>query len=167
MIFRQWRQVLDGTKTQTRRLWREGDYTWITPELGAVEPPFVRILEVSRHDSQDHHRLRWAVGRDYAVQPGRTKKSLGRIKILEIRRENLQDITVKDVEAEGIDVVRHMPLIVPPGTTEERLDALALRVAHGLFEALWDSINTKKGTRWADNPIVWVLAFEFVAGEGR
>ena len=137
MIFRQWRQVLDGTKTQTRRLWREGDYTWITPELGAVEPPFVRILEVSRHDSQDHHRLRWAVGRDYAVQPGRTEKSLGRIKILEIRREHLQEISEQDAIAEGVDSVAS-------------------------YAALWDSINTKKGTRWADNPDVWVLTFELV-----
>jgi hypothetical protein len=30
------------------------------------------------------------------------------------------------------------------------------------FIELWDRINTHKGTRWTENPNVWVLTFELV-----
>jgi len=30
------------------------------------------------------------------------------------------------------------------------------------YAALWDSINTKAGTRWQDNPAVWVVRFAVV-----
>ena len=30
------------------------------------------------------------------------------------------------------------------------------------YRALWESINTKKGTRWEDNPLVNVITFEVV-----
>jgi hypothetical protein len=29
-----------------------------------------------------------------------------------------------------------------------------------VYEQLWQSINTRPGTRWEDNPLCWVLTFE-------
>jgi hypothetical protein len=161
MIFKQHQQVLDGPKVQTRRLVKEGDYVWRYPfrspgRDGVLERKIEMVIAANR-------RLRWQVGKTYAVQPGRGKHSLGRIRITEIRRERLQDISVEDVEAEGVCVVDGMPLVLAPSLrSDEALDKLALMVAHRLFSELWDSINTKKGTRWADSPDVWVLVFELV-----
>jgi len=56
----------------------------------------------------------------------------------------VQQISYEDIKAEGI--VKPLNWV-----------SLDMRL---VFEALWDSINTKKGTRWEDNPEVWVLTFE-------
>jgi len=40
------------------------------------------------------------------------------------------------------------------------LDGLLYVRREWAFKALWDSINKKPGTRWADNVEVWVLTFE-------
>ena len=95
-----------------------------------------RIIAVYRN-----RRLRWRVGNTYAIQPGRGKKSIGRFHLLSIHLESLQAITPADVTAEG--------LAAYPDPTKG-------------FVALWNSINTKPGTRWQDNPQVFVLTFELV-----
>jgi hypothetical protein len=132
MIFHKtWRQVLGGTKTQTRRLVKEGDYGWACGDNGKL-PPDLRLMHSTVH--QANHRLRWARGNTYAVQPGRGKKSVGRFRLTGIRWERLQEISGRDVMAEGC------------WTGDE-------------FIRLWDSIH-RKGNRWADNRPVWVLEFE-------
>lgn len=66
------RLVLAGKKTQTRRPVKAGEET-----------------------------CRYHEGRSYAVQPGRGKPQVCRIKILEVRRELLHEITYPDAVAEG------------------------------------------------------------------
>jgi len=99
MIFQrtgQW--VLDKSpntgepKTQTRRLAMPGDI--ITSSSG--EPHDHTIFSVERNG-----RLLYDVGRTYAVQPGRGKHALGRIRLRAIRREPAQDISEDDARAEG------------------------------------------------------------------
>jgi len=84
MIFAHtWQQVLDGTKTQTRRLVNEGvDY---------------------RHDNTIYrnNRAMWTVGKTYAVQPARGKKQIARIELDAIRLERVCDITHEDARGEG------------------------------------------------------------------
>ena len=71
MIFQHTYQlILEGRKTQTRR-------------IATGDPP------------------RWAIARTYAVQPGRGKKSVARIRVVEISKERLGDISEADVRAEG------------------------------------------------------------------
>jgi len=182
MIFKQWEQVLNGTKTQTRRLIKPGEFASGSRSGGRQE-----IFGVWKdiHDLQDRsgqfgfvrtplqileslYRLKWhkAMGcfrdktyavqpgrgkkaKTYAVQPGRGKKAVGRIRITAIRRERVQDIRELDAEAEmGFRVpIRHFMWGV---TTKQK------------FAKLWNSIHTKRGTRWEDNPEVWVLEFEAV-----
>lgn len=124
--------VLSGQKTQTRRLVKLGE-TLITDSLLFGD----RILMGSGY-------CKWQVGRTYAVQPGRGKKAVGRIRITAIRRERLQDISEEDAIAEGMFKESH-PIALKPVT----------RYMH-----LWDSIHKKPGTRFADDPEVWVLEFE-------
>ena len=90
--------------------------------------------------------VKWRVRDSYAVQPGRGKpchihngKPL-RIKILSIHREPLQAITRDGAWLEGITGASSRPI------TD--------------YRKLWDSINKRPGTRWDDNPQVWVIKFE-------
>ena len=185
MYFKQIQEIIDGTKTQTRRIVKPGE----------------RFL----FDDDDHehivldpnNRLKWQVGRDYAVSPGRglpgvlwqpgyntyymrhegiwipsmwkgdiyvpdyTRYELERkgweplrIVITAIRREALQDISPEDVRAEGIWCdVDHDPLDIGFSRDLHNQD---------VYRQLWNDINTRKGTRWEDNPDVWVIEFEVV-----
>ena len=128
-------KVRDGTKTQTRRLVRLHDW----------RNPVGEITEVCG----GHNRLKWKVGRTYAIQPKRGAKGDGRFRIIKIRKENIQSITETDARAEGVRKLYRCPQWMP---NEAILS----------FKQLWGSINKKKGTRWEDNPLVWVLEIENV-----
>ena len=132
-------KILSGEKTQTRRLVKDSEKcldgitvskTWVHKIIGAAP---------TDHRAWIPYHLKWQVGRDYAIQPGRGKKAIGRLRLLSIRREFLQDISEKDARAEGVG--------------EWGCDTIEM------FQNLWDSIN-KSGARWEDNPEVWVLEFE-------
>ena len=80
-------KILTGEKWQTRRLVKPSDKLGSTLEIGDT---------VYRNG-----RLHWRVGDTYAVQPGRGKPAIARIKILRIRREDVRDISFEDAIAEG------------------------------------------------------------------
>lgn len=87
-----------------------------------------------------NRRLRWRIGNTYAIQPGRGKKAIGRFRLLNVHLEPLQAITSADARAEGLDYA----CPIKP------------------FARLWNDIHTAPGTRWKDNPQVFVLTFELV-----
>lgn len=72
-------KVLSGEKTETRRIVKEGE----TSEA-----------------------CRYVPGRDYAVQPGRRRRAIGRIAITDVRREKLGEITHEGALREGFSTVR-------------------------------------------------------------
>ena len=82
-------KVLDGTKTQTRRLVKDGDFM--------VDFPMPCVFSGAKGN-----RLRFRENQTYAVQPGRGKHAVGRIGIIKIRREGLNAITHDDAQAEGV-----------------------------------------------------------------
>ena len=130
--------ILQGKKTMTRRLVKDGEYA-----------PLVYNDEVLGVFFSNG-RTKWKLYGDYSIQPGRTAKGIGRIRITDIRRERMQSINVHDIRAEGITL-----------DLDETNDWNHLMLLY--FQAwrdLWNSINKKKGTRWEDNPEVWVLSFE-------
>ena len=184
MIFRNWKQVLNGTKTQTRRPVKEGEELfWIdtfgsrvgTPEdyrrMGwdGYRPPFSELAVVRLYPLDGHiylatgkvcpHRIKWQVGRTYAVQPGRGKKAVGRIRITKIRRERLQHIDINGVLAEGISLEE----IKNWQGKDHPESFMHFSPAQRAFQGLWDSIY-RKPYRWKDNPDVWVLEFELAEG---
>ena len=134
-------KVLSGEKTQTRRLKRENEYF----TRGSFGQPDC----VSRRSETTLDIRKWVVGRTYAVQPGRGKKAVGRIKLLVIREESLQDMSGADAIAEGWPRDREF---FPRMNTA--IKALIW------FRNLWNSINKKPGARWEDNPGVWALTFQ-------
>ncbi len=129
--------VMNGAKTQTRRVRMPADFRLINNG---------QIVGIERNG-----RLLWEVGRIYAVQPGRNKHSIGRVKLMAIREQQLQSISDDDICAElGCPVTW-----TGPGPEPYRRD---LRSA---FEVLWDSINSR-GHKWHDNDLVWVLTLRVV-----
>lgn len=135
-------------------------------------------------------KLKWETGRDYAVVPGRGKPGVWwrqtgdlphqyayvqpdeetgrvdygyqplRIRITAIRQERLQDISEEDAIAEGVEVPMQFQ---GDGVGNYGTPPDVGQLAYEAYRVLWYSINTRKGTRWQDNPSVWVLSFEVVA----
>lgn len=69
------------------------------------------------------------------------------LRITEVLVERVQDISILDAKAEGVE---------PLG---ENGDLCRWRQS---FRHLWDSINAKRGHGWDTNPWVWVIQFERV-----
>lgn len=93
--------------------------------------------------------------------PGRFMyKSLARtfVEVLEVRVERLWDITEEGAIAEGVTMARddHSWTYTYPGA----VGPVWFGTARWAFEALWDSINAKKGHGWNANPVVWAYRFE-------
>lgn len=138
MIFQHtWQAVLEGRKSQTRRLVKSGE--WLS-ETVIPEDCYTHKTVVSISG-----RVKWTVCNDfgqypngiYAVQPGRGKKQVGRIRITGIRQERVQDITGPDAYAEGCTSISD-------------------------FVSLWNDVHSTKDTQWRGNPLVWVLEFELM-----
>jgi len=152
MLFKQAQEVVDGRKRQTRRPVKPGEkLCWVSKTSARLittdttsQPSGARLSVVKFYPS-GYWRLKWQVGKDYAAQPGRGKKSIGRTPpIKEIRRERLWDITEEDAKEEGIKRYCGDGYV---GYYKTR------------FLGLWNSIY-RKPYRWRDNPEVWVLEFE-------
>lgn len=81
-------EIFEGRKTQTRRRWQDGDV------LVAAE--YDVPTQLFRKD-----KLKYQVGGVYSIQPGRGKKGVGHIEIIDIRKEKVSDISESDAIAEG------------------------------------------------------------------
>jgi hypothetical protein len=82
--------LLEGRKTETSRIVK-ANQLWY-PNLGVIA------------DSEDHgwnNRTVWAIGKDYAIQPGRTIKSIGRYRVEAIWRQDVRTLTAEQISAEG------------------------------------------------------------------
>lgn len=98
-----WQDVLAGKKTMTRRTVSERHAALIAPDTAPCSPhtlpdqtPVYGVLASGR--------LRYAVGRSLAIQPGRGKHAIGRIQITAIRYcARAGDISEEDARAEGFE----------------------------------------------------------------
>jgi hypothetical protein len=95
-------------------------------------------------------RMHWAKGNTYAIQPGRGKKAVGRIKITSIACERVCDITDEDALMEGV-------VWGPEGYTF-RLKGKEWRgvTASEAFKVGWRHLYPKSDL----NELVWVLTFK-------
>lgn len=93
--------IEQGVKTMTRRPCghhqHSAGYSDDDPRAGQIS---------AVHDECEHleHvcRVKWKVGRTYAICPGRGKKTVGRILLTGIKCERVDAITEEDVKAEGL-----------------------------------------------------------------
>ena len=192
MIFKQIPEIVNGTKTETRRVkkpgelyvydehaychfvltpggrikWRVGNDYAVVPKRGHMAVWYKpnsyldkRASDIGFPTNPDYDRdaeyvlgteMGWHEGMNTIEQyrdryPKTWKTEILctglvelRIKILRIPSESLQAISRADVIAEGISGAGGV----------------------GDYRNLWDSINKQPGTRWEDNPQVWVIKFE-------
>lgn len=158
MIIPTWQQVLDGRQTELRVVVKPGEVELVKPLANDrvffkhnqmfIAHPANETREITAVEMNG--RRKWTVGATYTVQPGRGKRAVGRIRILEIRQERLQAISEDSVVAEGCalqqwaaDIYRQYP-----------------RSAG--YAQLWDSLHPRKNEQWTANPLVWCLRFELV-----
>lgn len=148
MIFKQIEEILNGKKTQTRRVVKDCE---------------TLLLEVdNRTTVYTNNRIKWQVGRTYAVVPKRGAATYihngnpTRIRITNIRKEPLQEITLKDARAEGIwlDGDCWHTSVMPA--------RMIWSDPRSAYQNLWKAINKTRGARWEDNPTVFVIDFELV-----
>ena len=165
------RAILDGTKTQTRRLVRP-NVRWLVPDTGEWMVTIADMLRDCPYGVPgDRPWVKEAVTRDlyadtshFRADSAPTKadawpwkrrmlpgmfmpKGLQRItlELTDVRAERLQDITDEDARAEGCDAGENMR----EGSCRD------------LFSVLWDSINHKRAP-WESNPWVWALTLKRV-----
>jgi hypothetical protein len=75
--------------------------------------------------------------------------------VTDVRVQRLQDISVSDAIAEGVDTAEHIMAAV------NQLDnPMPPNPVVGAYAALWNSLHTDPGTRWEDNPWIYAATFE-------
>ena len=158
MIFKQADQVTgrkQPPKSQTRRPVKEGE-RWDGEPFNWVMKTFPGIRSIG----QQTRRIKWSVGETYAVQPGRSKKAVGRILITKIRRERLGDIGLNDCLAEGIEDIHghadgqyYVYYICP-------VCQLSYQEHRDAYACLWDHCYGNDAWERMKDDDCWVLEFE-------
>lgn len=172
------RALLAGTKTQTRRLdkrWmkvKAGDRLWVRETHARFcvgEGPDSPVPEcvAYRATCDDGGRFDYVNGRGEAMNLAVTKwtpsifmprwaSRLTLTATADARLERLQDISPRDVIAEGIDYDQHKCGCERCAMTSQICPATGSSLVMEYAE-LWDGINPK--TPWASHPEVVVLTF--------
>lgn len=173
--------ILNGTKTQTRRVCKPDERLYWKPQVGLGVPSIDEVRVLPRL------RIKWQVGCTYAVVPKRGMPAVvwrekdGCIELAHERSDwadframlntsratwrmaiaDLADLGWRELRIR-ITAIRREPL---QDITEEDAKAEGVESVEA-YKALWDSINGKtKGARLQDNPDVWVLTFALVTKE--
>ena len=76
-----------------------------------------------------------------------------------IRAERVQDISAKDIIAEGAVFGSHQPNWDNRDWPVSVFDGGCYPDLLSLWRAGWDSLNAKRGFGWKENPWVWVVEF--------
>lgn len=134
--------VMSGKKTQTRRPAKEHDRIMRWKESGSSFSKGVYNDQMKR--------MRYQVGKTYAVQPARSAKSIGRILVTDLRLEPLHDISIEDTIAEAI---------LPNNIKEPQYLTTYLM---GFIQTWMRLYPEGDEHAWENNPRVVVLEFERV-----
>lgn len=151
------RAILDGRKTQTRRLCKGQPQDGVTSpvEMG-YEPPYRPgdVLYVRETWSKVPgvppyiYKATFGAGERKWRPSIHMPKEAARLflRVTGVRCERLQDITVDEINTEGLDVLR-------------KTESTSFR----MWKELWDSTIKKDDLNrygWEANPWVWVIEFE-------
>ena len=167
------RGLLDGRKTQTRRLaWRiesdpeavpwptvwqkvsPGDRLYVKEAHGLVtrapgDAPY--CVYRTADSSPREARIKWRA-------PHFMPRWASRITLVitGAKTEQVQNINEKDALAEGIDRARYETAVERAGAAGVATGSIARQI----YAELWDTIHIKPGERWEDNPEIVALSFE-------
>jgi hypothetical protein len=173
MIFQHTHElVLAGKKTQTRRIVKLDDlFTHTTANMWKFYPEQAKACpytSVSRGG-----RKIYCINKTYAVQPARNQKAIARIEIKTIRREDVRNINLKDVTAEGFASHReflkvwcemHDPraLYMHTEISKETVFEIAARFPKDIAIQYLDGWKRSLEDRPAECYAAWVLTFKLV-----
>lgn len=171
------RAILDGRKTQTRRVcsvtdlddlregrvaqglgkFRVGDRLWVREGFGITDGQPV-CLDGQTYDLDDR-RIIYRADVSDAIPDRFWRPSIHMprwasritLEVVSVRVERLQDISIDDAIAEGV-----FQGFDPPDGHGFRSEARTL------YREFWESINGKKHP-WKSNPWVWVIEFKVVS----
>ena len=177
------RAILDGRKTQTRRVVKckkrgkhdphnipcpygqPGDRLWVR-ETWRISKGYDNCKPRKKTGSIVHYEadgnpipqaygFRWGKRRPSIFMPRHASRIT--LEVVSVRVERLRDINHEDIEREGI------PDVKPPCEpyNQKLWDRLYRRSAKMWFIKLWDTI-AKPDAKWDDNPWVWVVEFRKV-----
>lgn len=161
------RALLDGRKTQTRRVVNPqpatssdgracgpircpygapGDTLWVRETWCSYMPGSVR------YRADGHNDAGWTWRPSIFMPRWASRLTL---RVYGVRVERVQQITQADARAEGV--------VDTSGAWGDLTDTDRAG-PRGAFEALWNSINAERGFGWDVNPWVWVVSFELEKG---
>lgn len=160
------RAILDGRKTQTRRIVKPGtlemfvNLIWNPNENICFCPYrpgdilYIRETWAKDRYGKYHYRAEYPehdcepypIWKPSIHMPREAARLF--LEVTEVRVERLQKISEEDARAEGIG----MPLF--------RSDEIEDYGYIECFEMLWDSIYSKRGHGWEQNPWVWAITFK-------
>lgn len=168
MIFQHtWEKVLSGEKTQSRRIVKPEHQVGLTDGWGGP------ILCVTT-GKVFHQKIVYGVGKDYAVQPGRTQKAIARIRITDIRHEDVRRISEEDAKAEGfthpVEFLRVWSRMHDPTFMlwfDERVHSFlwyagSIRKDPVIGCGDWSDFQKAIASRSAERYDAWALTFELV-----
>lgn len=164
------RAILEGRKTQTRRITRfsssgrielhgrqwhisdpnairacpygqPGDRLWVRETWCRTAAGYTQYRADDKREQPYWTLLKWKP----SIHMPRLASRIT-LEITDVRVERLQDITHRDALSEGVEY----DVSKQDGSPLSR------------FENLWNSINAKRGYSWESNPFVWVLSFNVV-----
>jgi len=157
------RAILDGSKTQTRRIVKPKD-GWLCPYGLPGDRLWARETWAAQHLFDGHKPREISKGSVIhyrSTEPGpsgllwRPSIFMPRwasridLEIINVRLEKVKDIAEEDARDEGVK-----PKKVGPDQ-----DGRFYSMHRHAYIDLWNSINEKRGYGWAVNPLVWVLEF--------
>jgi hypothetical protein len=154
------RAILDGRKTQTRRVLKghypepgsgpygcTGDRLWVRETWTRTDKGKI----IYKADGNQGHPLAYLTAEWHPSIHMFREDSRLNLEIVRIGWDWLHNITEADAVAEGAPLGRVLG--------EGRLGMKSYREG---FIDLWDSINFKRGFGWERNPKVWVIWFKVV-----
>ena len=138
--------------------YQEGDVLWVRETWNEVFKPDGKKHAHFIYKQEDPQIKHW---RPSIFMP----KSAARIflRVIDVRAERLQDITVEDVIVEGLQCDNDVNN--PDPQTHESILNWNLLYAQFVFQQLWDHLNAARGYGWDKNPWVWVYEFERITRE--
>lgn len=138
---------LIGSESRLCPYGKPGDRLWVRETWQMNEPPSGAIYRAD--DITGHIDGGW---RPSIFMPRWASRLI--LEVTGVRVERLQEITEKDILAEGVTVDLAAKMTGVPWSS--------LPTMHHAWAAGWDLINDKRAP-WASNPWVWVIEFRAVS----
>lgn len=173
-------KVMAREKTQTRRIKKPGEFYWY--DFATLEGGHHGVFADLNNDHNEARSV-YQCKKTYAIQPGRGKLAVGRIRITNIRREDVRNISHEDALAEGfpsrLDFLAVWIGFYDKGIWLNRVDIPQRDMQAGD----WYLHCTERGKKWyqdsaseafiwekiwkrpAERYQAWVLEFELVTAE--